>query len=188
MWSGYRDDRPVLVLEGVSLDKLFSTSTLWDQQPTSNKKKKKEVDQKLPEEFFDILSWPQSTKHKCCGCHLKYNTVPVPMPTKTITRPDGSMGFKVEYHYCSFPCCIFAIMEITDTAMRQYRLAMLKLLFRLFFGIDMQDCDPSPSYKSREDYGGELSKQEFRKRINKLTIKAVGATVKKDKRFILRQS
>ncbi len=174
-----RNEEPsVLVLKGVSLTELCSIDKLWgvgDPATDVELEKKKHKFCKLPRVFSGLDTWPMKSNLDCCKCRMKYNTIPVSMPTQIIRGEDGSLGFRVEYNYCSFPCCIRAILSITDTSMREFRLEMLKLMFKYFFDIDLRTktIDSSPDPDDLEDCGGDMSKEDFRKKINRITMKLV---------------
>ena len=165
----------VLILPDLSLKDLVSLDSLWgeyDAESLSGLDKKKTKYTKLSKKFFGLDKWVMECNLECCSCHFNYNTIPISMPTRIIKNEEGDIGFSVDYNYCSFPCCMSAISKITDTHMREYRLEMLKLMFRYFFGIELAkktiECAPGP--EDREDHGGSLSKHDFKKKINKLTL------------------
>ena len=107
------------------------------------------------------------------------------MPIRTIKHPEtGKIGFRVQYNYCSFPCCIKAIHSITDTGMREHREEMLKLMFTYYFDIDLgrKTIEAAPDLHDLEDRGGDMGTIDFRKKINKIIAKLVGQSRKLDPR------
>ncbi len=183
-----RDKDPlVLVLKGVSLSELVSIDKLWgsDDSPDTEKRKPKYC--KLPEEFFGLDTWVLKSNLRCCRCRLKYNTIPISMPIRVVRNDTGQIGFKVKYNYCSFPCCMKAIASITDTSLREYRMEMLKIMFKYFFNIDLgtKTIDGSPDTDNLEEYGGDLTQADFRKKINKITSRLVVDTSLETRHYIL---
>lgn len=163
----------VLFLPNVSFRDIVSLDKLWgdhDTAETNGKNRKKSRHTKLPKEFFGLDTWVLESNLSCCSCHFKYNTIPISMPIRLIKNQKGDVGFAVDYNYCSFPCCAHAIVSINDTYLREYRMEMLKMMFKYFFCIDLEkkSIDTSPGVEEREDHGGDLSPLDFRKKINRI--------------------
>ena len=181
-------DIVVLVLPGVSLSELISIDKLWgDIEGESQPEIDKQKPTKLPDYIFNLTEWPQRCNLKCKTCHMRYNTIPIPMPIKSITNSKGNCGFARKFSYCSFPCCMRDISRIVDTRTREYRFELLKLMFKYVFNMDMTsysfECSPDPD--ELEDYGGEMTEDEYRKKINKMTNKMIQGSLADPKSFLL---
>jgi hypothetical protein len=173
-----RDSEPdVLILPGVTLNDLVSIDQLLGSSNEEEEKtpREKPKPSKLPEEFYDLETWPLSTNLKCCFCRLRYTTIPVSMPTGIIKDDMGKKGYKVQYNYCSFLCCIKAISNIKETFMREFRLAMLEKMFKCYYkvNVQIQSLKEGPDVDTLIDYGGDETPQGFRKKINKIMNKTL---------------
>lgn len=172
-----REKEPsVLILKGVSLSELLSIDDLWSDSTNSKEVKAKLKYCKLPEEFYGLDTWILKSNLQCCYCGLTYTTIPIGMPIRYIKREDGKSGFQVRYNFCSFPCCMKQIVNtIHDTSLREYRMTLLKLMFNAFFNTDIgsETIEMAPDKLELQEYGGNLTIDDFKKKINRTTSRLV---------------
>ena len=118
----------------------------------------------LPTIFHGFETWPKSTNIRCYYCDRTFETVPIFIP-KTI---EYSIKYTIatEGCFCTFNCAIRHIdlyyIKIHDNLNKKN---MLKLLYRIRYGNQVSEIPPAPSKYEMMCYGGELSQQEYGKKM-----------------------
>lgn len=131
----------------------------------------KTIYDKIPEIFTCVEEWPKTTNISCWSCTLTFNTIPwfIPLsiepnpafPHKHIIPPKGC--------FCSPNCAFVHICKTYhDVSTRNDAIAMLKLLYNIITKKTCIDILPSPVHTVLEKYGGNVSEDNFKKRIGQI--------------------
>lgn len=140
-----------------------------------------------------ITSLPLTTNHPCWWCRTSFLTCPIGLPVRyvstnflsdqqkeyvlnnlkkqNITAKHPIEYFECEGIFCSFPCVKSYIFD-NVTLNSRYRKSC-NLLTLLFFKLKPNDEEDinipcAPSWKLLKDWGGHLTKDEFRASIGNL--------------------
>lgn len=137
---------------------------------------------KLPVNFTTLADWPKSVNLKCWWCHMGFKGRPwfEPQSIEPINTND-SHGIKSTKPvkkqisvpprgvFCTANCASAYIRGHTkDLAECHNRIAMLKYIYEIFTGKKIPDIQPSPPPTEMLCYGGHLSENEYRQKIDSL--------------------
>jgi hypothetical protein len=121
----------------------------------------------LPTIFYGFDTWPKTTNLRCYYCDRTFETTPFFIP-KTIEPSKEGYTMSTEGCFCTFNCAVHHVdlyyQKIHDNLNKKN---MIKLLYRVFHGVQVSEIPPSPSKYEMICYGGELSHQEYGKKMPK---------------------
>lgn len=103
--------------------------------------------------------WPHKTNLRCWFCTLYFNTVPCAKPIK---YENGV--FTVVGCFCSFNCIIADVLDSRDTQKWEI-CGLINLMYNKIY-CKNKNIKPSPNKKVLKEYGGELTRDEYRKSLN----------------------
>lgn len=76
--------------------------------------------------------------------------------------------------FCSFNCCLSFINENKHNSIYKHSKNLLKKIYYDFFGSYPDNLIPSPSWRLLREYGGNMSIDEYRGKLNKVEIVQTG--------------
>jgi len=103
-------------------------------------------------------NWPKSTNLRCWHCTLHFDTVPCGLPTDC----DGEK-FKVCGCFCSFNCMV-AYNQKSRNSHKWEISSLINQMYKKIFK-ESKNILPTPDYELLEEYGGKLSREDYRKCI-----------------------
>lgn len=166
-------------IEDIFQDRLMSDSI--------TKKTNTVIYNKIPSVFTDVDKWPKKTNLLCNWCTRKFDTFPwfepqsiepvsigdvgiVLSPSKLI-RNNLQKGFSIitKGIFCSVNCVsAFIHKNYRNLSDKHNKLEMLKFLYLLVTGNSVCEILPSPEFTEMLQYGGQLSRIEYQKKIDDL--------------------
>ncbi len=127
---------------------------------------------KLPSIFENFDMWPKRTNIQCWHCTLGFETTPVFIPKviepKTNRRLDydsDKMTYSISTYgvFCSFGCANKFIETRNYTIIEKIEMTnKLRLLHKFFYNRLMNDYVSYPDPYQMQQYGGDLSPEEFK--------------------------
>lgn len=141
--------------------------------------KKKITYDKIPNKFYNIKKWIETTKNikiKCWYCESLFIGVPTFIPAYISNTSNGKV-YETYGAFCGFGCAYgFLDSQHEFHSNNSYwdKLHMLKMLYHQFYNKKINDFYKSPSKYKTDMYGGELTMAEYKKelkRINQLNLK-----------------
>jgi hypothetical protein len=140
---------------------------------------------KIPTVFTTLESWPKSTNLFCCYCHRQFTSIPWFEPQSIEPISIGQTGkflTPAEVHcaknekrfsiivrkvFCTENCAIAYITHNTfDICERLNKIEMLKFVYYLFTGKNINNIKESPDPTEMIQYGGNLTPEEYQKKID----------------------
>lgn len=92
---------------------------------------------------------------KCWWCKNCFNSPPVQLPEDYYNETFFCIG-----HFCSFSCMKSYNLDINDSLLWK-RESLINLLYYMTYS-DYKDINPAPHWITLEEFGGNLSIEEFR--------------------------
>jgi hypothetical protein len=130
---------------------------------------------KIPPVFTSIETWPKTTNIHCWCCSIEFPTRPYFIPERIKNRKEGGVEMLTHGIFCSANCAI----KYLDT---EYGLLNgnssnklgkwdayhgVKIVHRLFTSKSVEKIAPSPPKILMKQYGGELTKAQYRDLLTK---------------------
>ena len=126
---------------------------------------------KIPKKFTTVENWVKKTNLKCWSCDCKFHNFPIFIPTsiERSDNPDRICGnMDVHGNFCSWNCAAQYInLHYTGYSKWEHH-EMLKLLYKIFTGVEIDEIIPSHCKTNMEQYGGKQTQQEYRNELAKL--------------------
>lgn len=122
---------------------------------------------KIEKKFVNLKSWHSSVNIKCWSCCLQFDNVPVFIPT-SIDQPSEESEYgemDVLGVFCSFNCAVWYIERHCEEERKWEYKNMLKILFKIFKGKDINEIKPSKDRWCMVQYGGNMNPNEYREHI-----------------------
>ncbi len=142
---------------------------------------------KIPTCYTSLETWPKKTNLKCWTCHRNFNTMPWFEPQAIEPVCVGEAGKYIEVNnlkkltnektynipaignFCSCNCVQDHIEKNTkDLSEKTNKKIMLKFVYHLIKGKNINEIRPSPSFTLMKVYGGKLSESEYQQKIDML--------------------
>lgn len=127
--------------------------------------------EKLQSTFTTLDIWPKTTNLHCWYCTLQFNTMPVFIPNviepiirkSAITKKYTISRYGV---FCSFGCAYHHIVTRKSSIIEYIeQINKLKFLHRYMHKKDLKDFDKYPNPYDLQQYGGDVSPEEFKNQI-----------------------
>jgi hypothetical protein len=124
-------------------------------------------------DYVNYGCMPERTDIWCFHCKHPFNTSPIGIPIKYITRrPDkeqeigrivGTNDYFLTYGiFCSFPCCLAFLKEHNSGQMFRNSKSLLYTLYYKLYGSELKTKAAS-SWECLKVFGGHLTIEEYRK-------------------------
>lgn len=134
---------------------------------------------KLPQIFSNINSWPKKTNLLCWHCSLNFNTVPIfipkaiePIISKNTDLNDEKYSISIYGVFCSFGCAWKFIDSGSYSKVEKIEQKnKLSFLYKYFYKVKMQEIISYPEPYIMKQYGGELSIEEYKHKIDTFKTK-----------------
>lgn len=121
----------------------------------------------IPKRFYNIDTWIKGTNLKCWNCSRKFNGVPLFIPICTLIDENGNEYFEVSGNFCKINCAYtYAYYHYKNHDAVDMH-ARLLLLHYLFYGFHVLKIPLSPEKHEMQDYGGDLTVEEYEKEIDR---------------------
>ena len=115
--------------------------------------------------------WIKTTNIKCNTCLRTFNTMPLFMPTY-IDSKSNKLEIGIEGNFCSYSCIITHIdtkfPNISCGANQSKYKQMVYHIYKIFTGKVIKHIEPSPPYTCMDEYGGNLTSNEYYKKIDNM--------------------
>lgn len=164
----------VLFIKGVFFRDRDPFVKVFEERIMSQAKDPEEVEkiEPLPTSFEDIKTWPKTTNILCFGCDMKFETMPLFVPS-SIEPMDGYLKMTREGCFCSFMCAS-SYIHLHYTRIRDWRdrMDMLKVLYRVIKKRSVEDIPQAPDKYTMTQYGGDITADEFREVVSRWTVSA----------------
>lgn len=169
----------ILRLDGVSLESMIHVDDQFEKDILENiadeinssaiENENSPYDKIIPV-FTGKDNWPVQTNIVCWNCDLEFKSRPIFIPGFIRFNPDGhEMG--VIGNMCSFNCAeAWIIHNYHDLNMKARYRENLTYLYEIFNEVKIASITPSPSKLTMTKYGGNLSEEEYAKKIKDLSI------------------
>jgi len=176
----------VLTLKGVTTNDIKTAEQLMDQK--LEQRLGEYSQSKIPTSIYNIYKshpkyitfdldnllicdWIKSTNIKCNTCLRTFNTVPLFMPTY-INVQSNKLEIGIEGNFCSYSCIITHIdikfPNISCGANQSKYKQMVYQIYKIFTGKIIKHIEPSPLYTCIDEYGGNLTANEYYKKIDNM--------------------
>jgi hypothetical protein len=161
----------VLFLEGVYINECF---TLLD--PLNEKFLEQKHDNflgydKIPATFENADSFIKSTNLHCWNCTRQFKNRPYFEPTSITPTTYKKFSLGVNGIFCSPFCGRRHINNYTkDLAERKNKVTMLKILYEMYTGRNIDDIPMAPMHTELVQFGGNLTNSQYQDIINKLYL------------------
>ena len=116
---------------------------------------------KIPKKYSKS-NWVRNTNLKCWKCDLHFNSVPYFIATKSLQDPTGN--------FCSAGCTKLYIDTEADVTYRWEMEMQLKFLHEELTGQTNFTIYAAPSKTRRQEYGGDLTEEQFTTLIKSCVI------------------
>ena len=128
----------------------------------------------MPEFYMaaQMNRYPKKTNIKCWWCTLNFDEIPLMMPTKI--EEDGKV--RAEGCFCSFSCLYAHILETVPQPRRGVIISLTNWVLENIFkdlGFHLSRINPSPPRIILKEYGGTISREEYKKIIAGTVIGAM---------------
>lgn len=142
--------------------------------------------EKIPMTFTNLESWPKTTTLLCWNCKRTIKGRPWFEPqsigpigsrttgefisAKNLRRnfnSSDSYCINVKGYFCSPNCVMRNILIYSrDLSDRLNKISMLLIVYEIFVGVKVYDIQASPLATEMVQYGGNLTEQEYQKKID----------------------
>jgi hypothetical protein len=159
----------------ISIDDIADTKILEHAGLNSAPVVEQPAYDKIPEVFTKFNKWPLRTNLKCWNCSFTFSTPPVFIPTYMNSIPGG-VEFGVYGNMCRFGC---AQRVLTDSKLGWQAQDNLFSLHAIYTGIRVSHIEPTIPCTRLQQYGGDLTNDEFwelNKSTHQLAIGSVPAS------------
>lgn len=157
-----------------SIEEIFNEQILKSIDPVIDYEETIIYD-KVPEKFQDIETWVKSTNLKCWNCDFTFNNTPIFIPNGIYPSEKPNKKFSyidVVGNFCSFNCASNYINTMfINTEERWEKQNSLKFLYKIFNGKELVEIPISPPKTSMIQYGGKLTRKEYKQQIEELNNK-----------------
>lgn len=131
---------------------------------------------KLPSIFESFETWPKKTNVHCWHCTLNFDTIPVFIPKVIepksnrrivdINNINNNYSISTFGVFCCFGCANKFIQCRNYSLIEKIEMTnKLKLLHKFFYNKLMQDYISYPDPYQMQQYGGDLTPEEFKEMI-----------------------
>lgn len=125
---------------------------------------------KIPPIFVDIESWPKSTNILCWYCSTEFTGRPYFIPERIKNRKCGGIEMVTHGVFCTANCAVrYLNTEYSDASSSSGNKLNnwdayhgVKIIHRLFTNKRVERIAPSPSKTQMRQYGGDLTKTQYR--------------------------
>lgn len=168
----------ILFLRGCFTEDCSSIEDLFDEQlvnrsipETERYESKVIVYDTIPNKFTSVDKWIKKTNLKCWSCDCNFHNIPVFIPSslersETVGEITGSID--TIGNFCSWNCASLYINLHYTGNEKWEKHELLKLLYKIFTNIVINDIVPSPPKNTMEQYGGKKTQKEYRVNLLKL--------------------
>ena len=169
-------DQPfILFFQGCSLCDCRTTDDMCDEQMLK-RLEENELDlriviyDKLPKKFTGMQDWPETTNLRCWTCDNNFISPPVFIP-ESIDRSTSVIGYgdiSTIGNFCTWNCASRYIATYYNGNNRWEKDAMLRLMYKIMTGLDIDIIQPSPPKTIMVQYGGTITQKEYYQMIEDL--------------------
>lgn len=166
----------ILRLYDVTMNNLVPIEDIFDQQVLEGldtNHQPLELKETIPTIFTSLEEWKQDSTLRCWSCCLTFNEIPCFVPTSIHRNDDYKIEISVEGNFCSFPCVVRYLHENYPSNLTSKHWSLrnnLNLLYYYFTNKHITIIPPAPSRVELQEYGGQLTIEEFKTRIKELKI------------------
>lgn len=167
----------ILFLRGCFLSKCTSIEDMFDEQLLSgisdveSRSKSANIPDKLPVSFNGVKDWVKSINIKCWSCDCTFHTVPLFIPLSITSSGDPvRISMDTFGNFCSWNCASLHIETYQKSNNRWESREMLKFLYKCFTGDKISEILPAMSKTNMKQYGGDMTIQEYRSKLQELSI------------------
>lgn len=123
---------------------------------------------KIPGRFSTLEKWPKKTKIHCWYCDNPIFKIPIFIPKSMDLNNDGEFSMKTHGFFCSFSCAYtYSTKRNTNSEQKLSDEKLLIKLFHIMNGKNIKYLTISPNKYLMKRYGGNLSKNEYTKLLDK---------------------
>ena len=171
----------VLHLHGVTIDDFVSVEDVFEKRVLEELVDEPLTDiyprDVIPRIFTSIETWPQTTNLRCWSCAFTFESRPCFIPTFIRKGKKSGIEIGVEGNFCSFNCAArYMIMVYPPQgafADKHWNVRNnLHIVCSMFAGHPVTHITPAPHMTAFREFGGEMSKEEFRFLLQELDAKA----------------
>lgn len=166
----------VFITDCVVIDDIFEQSLLSD----ANDDKKNNPDltsverdvicryDKIPSTFYSTKQWPASTNLLCWRCHMPFDGKPLFLPTSiedAMSSNTNHVVMSIEGCFCSYTHILEYIVDNYPEHEHASKVRMVEYEYAVFEGKRLGRIQNSVSIYEMEQYGGTLTKEQYRSMI-----------------------
>jgi len=118
----------------------------------------------IPEVFTGVETWVKKTNLKCWFCDNCFNGSPIFIPDTVITTIENDIKkFNINTigNFCSFNCAAAYIELYYLSNKKTEKHNLLKLLYKIIYGVIIHEIIPSPQKTLMQQYGGRMTCIEY---------------------------
>jgi hypothetical protein len=172
-------DQPnILFLKGCFVEDCSSIEDIFDENLVNQSLTEDElyntqdiVFDNIPKQFTTVDTWIKKTNLKCWSCDCNFHNVPVFIPmsiersdsTEVLTGSMDTLG-----NFCSWNCASQYINLHFSATKKWERHESLKLLYKIFTNISIDEIVQSPPKTIMKQYGGNQTQAEYMDGLMKL--------------------
>jgi len=130
---------------------------------------------KIPPVFTSLESWPKSTNIDCWSCSIEFTTRPYFIPERIKNRREGGTEMLTHGVFCSANCAIRYLNtdygesgSVSPSKLSKWDAYHgVKIVHRIFTSKQVEKIAPSPPKTLMKQYGGDLTKAQYRELLAK---------------------
>jgi hypothetical protein len=167
----------ILFLRGCFISDCSSIEDLFDEHLVNQSLLDNNYDIKdipfdrIEKQFTTMENWIKKTNIKCWSCDCNFHNIPIFIPS-SIERSDvvGQLTGSMDTlgNFCSWNCASLYINMNFISNEKWERHELLKLLYKIFTGNDINEIVQSPPKTIMKQYGGKITQQEYQNILIKL--------------------
>lgn len=170
----------VLHLAGITLADYVPIEDVFDEKVLERAEKEEVLPEplpfdKIPPVFTSLEEWPLSTNLRCWACPFTFDGPPRFAPPYIRPGEDGRTEVGVEGNFCTFNCAANYIdVTYPPQAYPEKHWRMRDNLCHVYFmftGQRVLHIEAAPPKIDLQEYGGDLSEEQFWERLRKLDPK-----------------
>jgi hypothetical protein len=169
--ADYGDDPNIMFFRGIfpkqyDIENIFTNQLLASIEPMRDIYNITQYSP-IPGTFTTTETWPTSTNILCWHCHRKIPNTPLFSPTRIIKGTNSDYEMMVCGAMCSFVCVTSYIdSSITNPIIKDNRHRMLKVLYYVIHGKEINYIPRAMPHTAMSKYGGSVSEVDYYKMID----------------------
>lgn len=161
-------EQNILFLKGVHLEDIISVEDMYQKELLNNidDTTVEIVYNKIPKHFTTLAEWTKTTNLRCWFCSLKFKNVPW-FIIENINHSSEGAKYDVKGNFCSCGC-LLGYVKVHYNERNDFDIyKSVYKLYNIMYNKKISEIIPSPNKYILKIYGGDLSIDEYQRKIKK---------------------